>query len=419
MCDRPGNSPEMLNKCGWLYFKQKQYDKSIQAFQQTLKDVPNDEYAWVWKIVSLRWQFDFDKAAQAIQGALTRLPQNINILHQQGYLYLDQYQYEKAIQIFDRTLNDLPGNEYTWQGKIICLRLMYRFNEAEETARKALKQLPQNITILNEEISLYCDQGQYDKAIAICDEILKIDRANEDAFSQKIGVLRSLNRFSDAEELIQEALTRLPRNVAILNQQGYLYADQQQYEAALKAFRQVLFIDPTNVGAFVGKIQALRSQGNLDQANQALEEMCDHPGNSSEMLNQCGWSYFGQKQYDKAIQAFKQTLKYFPYDEEAWVGKIASLQWQPDFDKPDFDKAEQAIEESHKCLPRSQQIQAWQIRLHLHRRQYSQVIKDCQEILNKNPSHETALLGTIEAYREQSHFKDAGREQGHFILKGA
>ena len=243
MCDRPGNSPEMLNKCGWLYFKQKQYDKSIQAFQQTLKDVPNDEYAWVWKIVSLRWQFDFDKAAQAIQGALTRLPQNINILHQQGYLYLDQYQYEKAIQIFDRTLNDLPGNEYTWQGKIICLRLMYRFNEAEETARKALKQLPQNITILNEEISLYCDQGQYDKAIAICDEILKIDRANEDAFSQKIGVLRSLNRFSDAEELIQEALTRLPRNVAILNQQGYLYADQQQYKEALEAFEQVLSID--------------------------------------------------------------------------------------------------------------------------------------------------------------------------------
>ena len=35
-------------------------------------------------------------------------------------------------------------------------------------------------------------------------------------------------------------------------------------------------------------------------------------------------------------------------------------------------------------------------------------IKDCQEILSNNPSHEMALWGTIEALREQSHFKDAG-----------
>jgi tetratricopeptide (TPR) repeat protein len=412
MLDRPGNSPEILNTCGWLYFNQKQYDKAIQVFEQTIKDFPYDEDAWVGKIASLRWQSDFDKAAKAIQEALTRLPQNVGILNQQGHLYADQSKYEKAIQVFQQTLNDHFNDEYTWRGKISSLRRMHRFTEAEEAAQKALGQLPQNITILEEKINLYRSQGQYDKIIAVCDEILKIDLANGDAFVQKIVVMRSLRRFPDAAQVIQEALTRLPQNVRILNQQGYLHLDQQQHAAALKAFKQVLSIVPLNADAFDGKIKALQSWEKWDEANQAIEEMCNRPGNSPEMLNQCGDLYLIQQQYDKAIQAYEQTLKDFPYDEDAWGGKIASLQWQSD-----FDNAEQAIQEARKWLPRSQHIQSRQILLHLHQRQYDRVIKDCQEILSNNPSHEIALWGTIEALREQSHFKDAGIKMNDALRK--
>ena len=63
-------------------------------------------------------------------------------------------------------------------------------------------------------------------------------------------------------------------------EQGYLYAAQQQHEAALKAFEQGLSIDPIDVDAFDGKIKALRSLAKWDAANQSIQAICDRPGNS-------------------------------------------------------------------------------------------------------------------------------------------
>ena len=460
-----------LNQDAELDFAKHQYEQAIKKFEQILKDYPKNDEAWAGKIKSLRSQYRFDAAEEAIRNGLEQIPCSVKIRDEKVYLLgKDRHQYDETIKVAIEILDIDSDSENAWEGKIGSLRSLKHFPEAELVIQEALKQLPQNVKILNEQGSLHADQQQYEAALKAFKEVLSIDPINVDAFDGKIKALRLLgNRdaanqaleemcdrpgnspemlnqcgwlyfnqqqydkaiqtfeqilrdvpndeeawvgkifslrqqtdFDKAAQAIQEALTRLPQNVRILNQQGYLYADQQHHEAALKVFVQVLSIDLNNVDAFASKIQALRLLGNRDAANQAIETMCDRPGNSPEMLNQCGRLYFKQQQYDKAIQTFEQILKNFPNDEEAWVGKIVSLPWQTD-----FDKAEQAIQEAHERLPRSQRIQAQKIYLHLHQRQYDRVIKDCQEILSNNPSHEIALWGTIEALREQSHFKDA------------
>ena len=465
------HNERFLNQDAELDFAKHQYEQAIKKFEQILRDHPNNDEAWAGKIKSLRSQYRFDAAEEAIRNGLEQIPCSVKIRDEKGYLLgNNRHQYDEAIKVAIEILDIDSDNENAWEVKIDSLRYLRRFPEAERVIQDALKQLPRNVRILNEQGSLHADQQQYEAALKAFKEVLSIDPINVDAFDGKIQALRSLGKrdevnqaleemcdrpgnspemlnqcgwfyfeqkqydkaiqtfeqilrdvpndeeawvgkivslrqqtdFPEAAQAIQEALTRLPQNVRILNQQGYLYADQQHHEAALKVFVQVLSIDPINVDAFDSKIKALRSQGKWDEVNKALKEMCDRPGNSPEMLNQCGLLYSSQQQYDKAIQVYEQILKNFPNDEEAWVGKIVSLRWQSD-----FDKAAQAIQDAHERLPRSQPIQAQKIYLHLHQRQYDRVIKDCQEILSNNPSHEIALWGTIEALREQSHFKDA------------
>jgi tetratricopeptide (TPR) repeat protein len=293
----------ILNEQGYLYAAQQQHEAALKAFEQGLSFDPIDVDAFDGKIKALRSQGKWDEANQSIQAMCDRPGNSPKMLNQCGWLYYSDSppQYDKAIQAFEQTLKGSPDDEDAWAGKIGCLRYLRRFPEAEQVIQEALSRLPRNVSILNQQGYLHADQQQHDKAIQAFEQTLEDSPDDEYAWKGKIDSLRSLRRFPEAEQAIQEALTRLPQSVRILNQQGSLHADRQQYEAAIKTFEQGLSIDPINVDAFDGKIKALRSLAKWDAANQAIQEMCDRPGSSPEMLNKCGWLYFDQKQYDKAI----------------------------------------------------------------------------------------------------------------------
>ena len=388
-----------------VYAKHGQHAEAIKVYEQILSGTPKNEDALIGKIKSLRSRYEFAESEAETRRALEIFPQNVKFLNQDAELDFAKHQYEQAIKKFEQILRDHPKNDEAWAGKIKSLRSQYHFDAAEEAILNGLEQFPRSVKIRDEKGYLLCnDRHQYDETIKVANEILEIDLDNENAWDGKIGSLLLLRRFPEAEQVIQEALRQLPQNVRILNEQGSLHAAQQQHEAALKAFGQVLSIDRINVDAFKGKIKALRSQGKWDAANQFIQEMRDRPGNSPEMLNTYGWLYFDQKLYDKAIQAFDQTLKDVPNDEDAWIGKIVSLRWQSD-----FDKAAQAIQEALTRLPQNVRILNQRGYLYADQQQYEAALKAFEQGLSIDPINVDAFNGKIKTLRSQGKWDEANQ----------
>jgi len=86
-----------------------------------------------------------------------------------------------------------------------------RFPDAENLVQEALAKLPKNIEVLLQLGNLYFDQKQYERAIEVVNQILEIDPSNEKAFADKIASLRRLRRFSESENVVREALVKLPK----------------------------------------------------------------------------------------------------------------------------------------------------------------------------------------------------------------
>src|SRR6266404_457395 len=117
-----------------------------------------------------------------------------------------------------------------------ALRLQRNFVEAEASAAVGLGIFPNSVKLLNERALVYQDQKEQAKAMADLERTLAIDPDNEFAFRWKCFVLRSQRKFQEAEEAITVALNRLPNNVRLLNERGWLYQDQRRYEEAVAAF---------------------------------------------------------------------------------------------------------------------------------------------------------------------------------------
>jgi tetratricopeptide (TPR) repeat protein len=311
-------------------------------------------------------------------------------LTEQGNNFLNEKRFDEAIESFNDAISLDPANSEAHLGRVSCLRVQGKLNEAQHALKDAHEQGLGGRRFRNEEARLYVDQGKYDDAVGIFDldhkealvsmikslrpehstqevektidaalrlyndavirskfgwsyyydgqyakavkyfdEALQIDRGCESAVQGIIGSLRLERYYERAKEQVQQAIKRFPNNLGIRSELGWLYFDQKLYEEALKAFKAVEEGGDTN--ALVWIISCLRSQRNHAEARKWIQKAAGGKRNRIEIITEEGWLHFDQKYYAEAINIFNEALNIDSHHAFALQGKIASLRLQGRF----------------------------------------------------------------------------------------
>jgi tetratricopeptide (TPR) repeat protein len=388
----PGNSA-LLTKRAWLYYDQKQYDQAVEAFLEA-----KSEYEFRNQIAWLRAEHQYAECEQLIEAALARLPNDVAILNLRGRLYLDREEYGEAVEAFDRTLEVDHQNVDAFVGKIQSWRRQSPpFDRAHKAIAEALAKLPGNSTLLAEQAWVYYDQKQYDRAVEVF-----VQAESEYELEGEINSLRTQRRFAECEQLIEAALSRLPNNVAILDQRGWLHFDQKHYKQAAAAFDQALGVEPGNEVALNGRSVSLRVQRRFVEAEAAIQEGLGRLPKSVALLNERGWVYYDQARYEQAIEAFDQTLRARPGNEDALQWKIRALR-----SKRDFAGAEKAIEEALALVPESAQILYERGKLHYDRDEYEKADEYYSKAITNGPNYLLSYYDRADALKRLNRGEDA------------
>jgi len=305
--------------------------------------------------------------------------------------YFNQKQYEKAIEIVNQIFEIDPSNERAFVRKIASLRELRRFPEAENVVQEALAKLPKNIDILSDWAYLYFYQKQYEKAIEILNQIFEIDASNERAFVGTIASLTELRRFPEAENIVQEALAKLPKNIEILYNWVYLYFYQKQYEKAIEIVNQIFEIDPSNEEAFSWKIASLRELRRFPEAANIVQEALAKLPKNIEILHNWAYLYFYQKQYERAIEIVNQIFEIDPSNERAFVLKIASLR-----ELRRFPDAKNVAREAMGKLPKSTKVLAQLGRLYFNQNQLEKAQNIFSETVKDDPYNNSLKYNQVE-----------------------
>ena len=200
----------------------------------------------------------------------------------------------------------------------------------------------------------------------------------------------------------EDAGNILSNNTKSLEDQGWQFLNQKQYDEAVQVFDEIFKKEADNVAAFQGKIASLRKKRDFAGANELLAKALSahpmHPG----ILSEQAWLFLEQKKYDEAISAFEEVLKVRRSDEGIFLWQISLLRSQRH-----FEEAKKLIAEASHIFPESLRIRNERGWLHFYQMQHDEAIKTFEEILEKDPNDESALQGQIASLRMKGHYAEA------------
>jgi tetratricopeptide (TPR) repeat protein len=292
----PGSRPA-LTYLAQLYLDQGDYSDAIT----TLEKIPAgdmDPAALAMMGQAYMQNRDYDKAVAAYTQALQQDPDNQELHRYHAEALMAAGKTSDARTELQKILRTDPNDAQAWLRLGHLDRVEGKFDEAREELSKAKNLQSDNAEITYEQVLLEETAGNDEKAETLIEGLLKE--------SQK----------PDGNYTLGEAANR----AAFLERLGMIYRNQEKYDEALKTFRQILDLGPTQTphgeALMIDTLRlARRPTQAMDEANAAVAK---YP--KDRQLAMLRASLLGEQgKPDEAIAALNSLLTGGPSDFDVLI----------------------------------------------------------------------------------------------------
>ncbi len=221
--------------------------------------------------------------------------------------YYHQNNIEKAIDCLEASLSINPEFPLAYQ----MLGSMYRetgnLDDAEEYLRKGLRVKPISISIRNSLAFVYCDRGEFVKAIKEFDTILK--RVNHvDILMNKGQLYLHLKEYNNAVECFDKLLETISNHSEALFLRGQAYNHLKKYQKAIDDLNVYLDYNPNNPVALHFLSHSKMRLFRYEEALQNIEKAIQIELNDTR-ISLKGHILFAIGEFEEGFNCFLQALE--------------------------------------------------------------------------------------------------------------
>lgn len=236
----------------------------------------------------------------------------IGMLNALGNMQADAGKTAEAVTAF-RQIADLdPQLTPSVEGKIVeTYKSGKDYKLARQEADSALKKFPSEHSVVSEHALLLADLGLADQALT---ELKALPNSAKDREVLVViaQVQDKARRFEDERKTLDTAdsLSTTPQDKQTIEfYRGAMYEREKNYDAAEKAFRNVLMSDPENAGAmnYLGYMFADRGI-RLEEAQQLVSKALDLEPDNGAFEDSLGWVYYRLNKLDQAADELRLAV---------------------------------------------------------------------------------------------------------------
>ena len=270
----------LLAKCqnalAQVYADMGKIEEAISAYKLAISLSPESEFLWNNLGQLFAKNERNEEAINAYKQAISCSEQDFMGWDGLGHIYVKFGVYQNAISAFEKALEIAPYFENSWAG-----------------IGKA-----------------YLDSDQLEKAESSLRKAVELNDRLVEAWIDLARCVGQLKRDSEAIEVFQHAIDINPLDPRLYNELGKTYLQQENQPQAIAAFQKAISIDSRFGEAFISLAFALYQIG--DYAASALNyENCiplfEDGATRSAIWNRLGDNYLLLKDYEKAIEAYRQS----------------------------------------------------------------------------------------------------------------
>lgn len=126
---------------------------------------------------------------------------------------------------------------------------------------------------------------------------------------QRGFVLRNNGEYLQAVETFSQAIAQESKNTQALLCRAQTYVQMQEHEAALKDFRELLRLDPTNAKAWHGQGVAEAELGLYPSSIDSFDRALSCEPNSDKIWYNRGRALLKLEQYEQALESFDRAVE--------------------------------------------------------------------------------------------------------------
>lgn len=284
-------SVDLAMEMSEIYVQQKDYEKVVTLFRQTLERDKHNERVSLALINFLLLQDKEDEAIEELNRlkALAEEPGRVDISMARLYARLDQFQ--KSVDILNDYLKKNDSSEARYLLAVIFAQL-----------------------------------EKYDQVLSVLQMIDTDDEEYEDAVIFQVRILRFLDRTDQAIELLEKAvLVEEARSPDMYVMLAALYHIQEKSDLGKSTFVRALSVFPDNDELLYEYGLFLDTLGSKDEAISVMQEVIKRQPEHGDALNYVGYSWAEKSIHlDQALLYIQRALRFKPengymLDSLGWV----------------------------------------------------------------------------------------------------
>ena len=273
-----------------------QLDQAEKAYQELVAQDTKDAQSWLRLSQIYRQKRQFDKAHEAAETAKKLEPDNLEIRYNDVALLAAEGKTSAAIDALRNMLASTAKKSYA---------------TGERASRASL---------LERLAFLYRQNDQYPEAIDAFQQAADLDPSlGARAMAQMVETYRAAKDFTKAQETIDRASEKYPKDPVVISQRAMLLADLGKTDAAVAEARKLL--DGKDDRDTWLQIAQIYSKGkNYDGMANALDEaekLSKTNDDKEAVYFLRGDMYEHQKKYDEAEAEFRKVLQMNPRNSSA------------------------------------------------------------------------------------------------------
>ena len=202
---------------GKKYSYEKEYDRAIEYFDESIKLDPQDANAWSNKGLALHGLGKFVEAIQCYDQAIKLDPQDANAWSNKGLALNNMGKCNDAIKYFERSLRVDPNYALAWYNKGWALGELGKYKEAIKCHDKSIDLNPNYALAWNNKGWNLSQLKRYNEAIKYLDKAIELDSNCVFAWYNKGLALFYLREYREAIECFDRLLEIDPNHDLALN----------------------------------------------------------------------------------------------------------------------------------------------------------------------------------------------------------
>lgn len=349
---------------GSIYYHLERFEEAIQCYQKALGFNPNVAVIY-WMLGNAFDKIEqFEQAIACYQKSIELQPNHVKSYLKLATILAEQGQEIQAVSYYEKVLKLQPNcqeavnalhqlTEISGLTRLTFVADHDRFEEggvdlaspsidATETqhpyptnpqkteeifveSREEISQLEQEFTQLKPyqfQAKSYINQGNFEQAIALCQQALKIQPKFYHAYVTLGNALYFQGKLEAAIRAYSQALNLHPNFAGVYGSRGTMYAKLEQIEQAIADYQKALELQPdfAVVHWNLGKI--FQQQGQFEETIKSWKKALDlQPNlNGARSHIELGNLLSCQKEYTEAISSYQKALELQPNQVEAYLG---------------------------------------------------------------------------------------------------